>query len=735
MRALRTPLALLLLGPLAACGDGSGSPDAGVVDAVEPDAGEPLDCSGRAELPVNFQVLPGFTSSEDFAFDTLGRYVAFGEEGDLIAIEYDGTRHLLVPDVAGGGAGTHFVPGGALIVASGDQLIKVTPEGAVTTLASGLLYPNGMDVARDGTIYVAEQNGSRLRAVNPETGDFQIVGIGMVAPNGVAIADDEMGVYVGSFGGGVVYYVDLTNPEPESRTRIFGRTPGGQNTPEPTTACAGLDEGDDCDIPFGNGRCQLFGGALDCQLVPPCDGLEAGDVCTTPFGGPGVCEEQGGQLVCTPPPPCANEGDACTASTGTAGVCSADLVCDEVACAELVEGDPCTMTNGAEGVCTDWDFGGMVCQPPPQCPAAGADCTTFDDADGICTETSFGIICLELACIDLEVGDPCIDAMGREGVCSGDAEFRYCFYSPPCFTAQPGELCETTHGVAGTCDSSALGTLCQPLPGCGGASVGDPCVTTDRALDGHCDGGLTCVADDPCNGLVAGDECHIDYDVAGTCVDDDGALDCIPNNACADLAPGELCFGPLNTFGTCVSNGGGDPACLLEAEPFFAGCDDELAGMACEVERFGHTFDGTCIDTPGDLYCDVPEDNVTPCIGLEVGDSCEVRSPTQGLYTGECFNGGDALFCGGGGGGSGGLDGLNIDACGYAYVTEFGPGVVWRISPDGLAEKAATLPSGWIPNMHWGPGIGGFEKNILYVADRTGGSLFGLELGVPGGYE
>jgi sugar lactone lactonase YvrE len=80
---------------------------------------------------------------------------------------------------------------------------------------------------------------------------------------------------------------------------------------------------------------------------------------------------------------------------------------------------------------------------------------------------------------------------------------------------------------------------------------------------------------------------------------------------------------------------------------------------------------------------------------------------------------------------SGGLDGLEVDACGNVYVTEFVKGLVYRISSDGSnVEEAAELPSTWIPNLHWGRGLGGFEKEILYVSDRDDGRLFAISAGV-----
>lgn len=85
------------------------------------------------------------------------------------------------------------------------------------------------------------------------------------------------------------------------------------------------------------------------------------------------------------------------------------------------------------------------------------------------------------------------------------------------------------------------------------------------------------------------------------------------------------------------------------------------------------------------------------------------------------------------GGPNGGFDGINVDACGNVYVSEYTTGRVYRVTPDGSrAAEIADLPSSWVPNMRWGNDIGGWDHDLLYVADRNNGRLFALEIGIPG---
>lgn len=83
--------------------------------------------------------------------------------------------------------------------------------------------------------------------------------------------------------------------------------------------------------------------------------------------------------------------------------------------------------------------------------------------------------------------------------------------------------------------------------------------------------------------------------------------------------------------------------------------------------------------------------------------------------------------------GGGALDGMAVDACGNVYVCDFGAATIWRISPDGMTSEPLvnlSADTGWIPNMQWGSGIGGWDKDILYVLDFGGNSLFEIDLGV-----
>jgi sugar lactone lactonase YvrE len=134
-------------------------------------------------------------------------------------------------------------------------------------------------------------------------------------------------------------------------------------------------------------------------------------------------------------------------------------------------------------------------------------------------------------------------------------------------------------------------------------------------------------------------------------------------------------------------------------EPTLA-CPDMQEGTPCEVP--GQFEGGTCRRLANVIDC-VKDTTIRACDGFD------------------CTS---AEF-------GGGIDGLGVDACGNVYASEFQYQNLWRVSPSGTIEKLASLPAMWIPNMKWGRGLGGFDSNVLFVADRDDGRLFAVSVGVP----
>lgn len=393
----------------------------------------PVDCNALAKPPAKFESLSGFTNSEDFAFDALGNYVGVDGDGNLVRVDKSGTKQLWASAVSSQTAGIQMLRDGSAIIAdvTNGALLRVYPNGARKVVLGGLLYPNGLDIGPDGFVYVSENAAGRVRRIDPETGDFTIVALGLFGPNGVAFGDDPKLMYIGSFEGSGVYKVVLGEPGALGTASVFAR-PHGSQLPEP-----------------------------------------------------------------------------------------------------------------------------------------------------------------KLACPDQQVGKPCVGTMSGSGTCQKLANVVDCV---------------TSDGSPDECDGKPDGTSCSN--------------------GGTCQFGY-CTPPDPCDGKKAGDACT-SFDQPGTCTE---------------------------------------------------------------------IFDG-------ELACQVPD----PCQGKDCPGDPGDDSP-------------------------GGIDGLGVDACGNVYASEFTHGIVWRISPAGEVVRLVDLPSSWVPNIKWGRGLGGFERDRMFVADRDESRLFSVAVGVPGARE
>ena len=77
--------------------------------------------------------------------------------------------------------------------------------------------------------------------------------------------------------------------------------------------------------------------------------------------------------------------------------------------------------------------------------------------------------------------------------------------------------------------------------------------------------------------------------------------------------------------------------------------------------------------------------------------------------------------------------GMTTDVCGNVYAVDMG-GRIMRINPNGQVIEYADLTSFWpfISAVNFGTGVGGWERDHLYVMDIGAGGLFEIDAGVPG---
>lgn len=79
--------------------------------------------------------------------------------------------------------------------------------------------------------------------------------------------------------------------------------------------------------------------------------------------------------------------------------------------------------------------------------------------------------------------------------------------------------------------------------------------------------------------------------------------------------------------------------------------------------------------------------------------------------------------------------GIHVDICGNVYWTD-GTTSVLRVAPDGtnvqVVAELNQAASGYLPNLRWGNGVGGWEVDHLYASDRFAEVMFDIDVGIPG---
>lgn len=257
-----------------------------------------------------------------------------------------------------------------------------------------------------------------------------------------------------------------------------------------------------------------------------------------------------------------------------------------------------------------------------------------------------------------------------------------------------------------------------PVNDCAEAAVGTRCAASYYGLEGEC-----------VSSELGYNVCEIVYDTS----------------SCVGLAVGDPCvteLGQQSIESICVETSAVEGAfCASAPAELVEPCAGNAQGSPCRLEdgtlaTCTPTFEGVNICYPQATdYSEYTE----PCVDQALGAECTVESWTYPVH-GVCQDGSTygipGNFCWTApslGGEFGMLDGLNVDVCGNVYATAYIAGHVYRWSAAGAApELVVDVRSSWIPNLHWGNGVGGWEKNVLYMADRQRGGVFPLDVGVEG---
>lgn len=166
-------------------------------------------CQGAGQPTIPAAAVPG--ALEGLTVDQRGRaYTTDLVSGRVYRIDAPGAAPVPIATVPSGGAGAlAWTPEGKLLVGygadarvlAGDALrhagiVELDPDtGALTPFAAGLSAANGMDVARDGTVYATNDFGALIgrvdpnRFVRPDWASFP-------SANGAVLGTDDEYLYV-----------------------------------------------------------------------------------------------------------------------------------------------------------------------------------------------------------------------------------------------------------------------------------------------------------------------------------------------------------------------------------------------------------------------------------------------------------------------------------------------------------------------------------------------------------
>ena len=184
--------------------------DAADDDTADDDTTTDVDCDNLSWGPFSYTVKYGPKAGEDLAFDDEGNLIG-ADGGNIFKSPYTGDSVPYVVNAGGFIAGLRALPGGDIVYSdtTSNTIFRADAKGNHWPVLSGMNYGNGIEIGIDGYVYVAEQTGGRVRRIDPDTGDFTILAEGLNNPNGVSFSPDYGILYIGSFGGGMIYQLEV----------------------------------------------------------------------------------------------------------------------------------------------------------------------------------------------------------------------------------------------------------------------------------------------------------------------------------------------------------------------------------------------------------------------------------------------------------------------------------------------------------------------------------------------
>jgi sugar lactone lactonase YvrE len=215
-------------GDAGASAGGGASNEGGAAGAAGA-AGEVDPCKRLIKRAVFTQKVPGINPQEDITFDGEGN-LYWNSDDTIYRSQANGHTEPFVTDIRFY-AGMRMTPQGDLYVANNGSstLERISPDGTREVVMTDVDL-NGVEVDRDGRVYVTEFGGQRVIRYDPATDKSVVLNAQVSTPNGVTLDPSFKTLYFSSWNGSptkTVYRVPL---QPDGRGGLLENWANGLGT-------------------------------------------------------------------------------------------------------------------------------------------------------------------------------------------------------------------------------------------------------------------------------------------------------------------------------------------------------------------------------------------------------------------------------------------------------------------------------------------------------------------------